>query len=404
MNVIEFNGVYKKFRKGERFNSLRDAIPNLFRKNNGLVNEEFWALNNVSFDIKKGDVLGIIGPNGAGKSTILKLLSKIMNPNKGEIKIRGRISALIEVAAGFHDELTGKENIYLNGTILGMSRKEINSKFDKIVEFSGLAEFINTPVKRYSSGMHSRLGFSVAAHLDPDILLVDEVLAVGDISFQAKCAQKMRELLNSGATIVLVSHNLSLIQSLCKRVILLNKGVIAQDGATDEVIPYYENIVYQEQEQEIRKKDISGDYFLKPNQDTIVNISNVAFFNNEHNKKNIFKFDELTYIEVDYYAREMIESPVFSLDIIRADGVLCCSSNTKDNSGFIGKISGKGTVTIDLGKMGLAPGIYITKISVWDRDMIHPYVIRKKDIFRIETDSRNKQIDGIFLPRLVWSK
>ena len=197
MNIIEFNHVWKKFKKGEKFNSLRDAIPNLFRSfsnGNSLEKQEFWALQDVSFQITKGEVLGIIGPNGAGKSTILKLLSRIMKPNKGEMKINGRLSALIEITAGFHPELTGRENAYLNGTILGMRKKEIDAKFDDIVEFSGLREFIDTPVKRYSSGMYSRLGFSVAANMDPDILLVDEVLSVGDIAFQAKCAQKMREL------------------------------------------------------------------------------------------------------------------------------------------------------------------------------------------------------------------
>src|SRR3989338_5611288 len=238
MNVIEFENVWKKFKKGEKFNSLRDSIPAFFKSLAGnksddiLAEKEFWAVKGVSFNVKKADVIGIMGPNGAGKSTILKLLSRIIIPNKGAMRINGRLSALIEVTAGFHPELTGRENIYLNGTILGMKKREIDQKFDEIVEFSGISEFIDTPVKRYSSGMYSRLGFSVAAHVNPDVLLVDEVLSVGDIAFRAKCAQKMRELLKSGATIVLVSHQLSLIQNLCKRVILLDQGEIIMDGPT----------------------------------------------------------------------------------------------------------------------------------------------------------------------------
>ncbi|HDZ76966.1 MAG TPA: ABC transporter ATP-binding protein, partial [Candidatus Omnitrophica bacterium] len=295
MNVIEFNNVSKKFKKGERFNSLRDSIPNFFRnivsKNKNkeaLDSKEFWAVKDVSFNIKKGDVLGIIGPNGAGKSTILKLLSRIMNPTKGEMKITGRLSALIEVTAGFHNELTGRENTYLNGTILGMTRKEIDSKFDEILEFSGIGEFIDTPVKRYSSGMYSRLGFSVAAHMNPDILLVDEVLSVGDIAFQAKCAQKMRELLDSGTTIILVSHNISLIQSLCKRVILLDKGEILKDGGPEEVIPFYESIIYAQREEELKKQIAHSDYKVKLDEELPVKISNVLIYNGTLEKKDSF--------------------------------------------------------------------------------------------------------------------
>ena len=255
--VLEFNHVWKKFKKGEKINSLRDAIPHLFTrgdKNIALQTQEFWAVKDISFNIEKGEVVGIMGANGAGKSTVLKLLSRIIVPNKGSMKVNGRLSALIEVTAGFHPELTGRENVYLNATILGMRKKEIDDKFDEIVEFSGVKEFIDTPVKRYSSGMYSRLGFSVAAHMNPDILLVDEVLSVGDISFQAKCAQKIRELLSSGTTIVLVSHQLDMIQSLCKRVILLQNGEVIKDGPTDLVIPHYQNIIYEKKEDDLRAK------------------------------------------------------------------------------------------------------------------------------------------------------
>lgn len=410
MNAIEFNKVSKKFRKGEKFNSLRDSIPNFFRsrllknKENGLGKQEFWALRDVSFQIKEGEVVGIIGPNGAGKSTILKLLSGIMNPNKGDVKIRGRLSALIEVAAGFHADLTGRENIYLNGTIMGMTRKEIDSKFDEIVEFSGLAEFIDTPVKRYSSGMFSRLGFSVAAHMDPDVLLVDEVLAVGDIAFQAKCVQKMRELLSSGVTIILVSHNLSLVQALCKRAILLDKGEIQKEGSPAEVIPYYENIVYKQTEEELKKKASHADYRVKIKQESKVRISDVLLYDGNSEQKASFNIQEPISIKIEYEANEKIDAPTFSLEIIRSDGVLCCFSDSRNNGLKINSIEGKGSIKVDLGKISLAPGLYMTRISIWDKDMIHPYEIRNKDVLRIESDTVRHSINPVFISQCIWEE
>lgn len=198
-----------------------------------------FALNGVSFDVKKGEVIGIIGRNGAGKSTLLKVLSKITTPTKGHVAVRGRISSLLEVGTGFHPELTGRDNIYLNGTILGMTKKEIDSKFEEIVEFSGMEKFLDTPVKRYSSGMKVRLAFSVAAHLEPEILIIDEVLAVGDAEFQKKCLNKMENVSTQGRTVLFVSHNLPAVLRLCPRSILLKEGKVIKDGPSTEVIPYY---------------------------------------------------------------------------------------------------------------------------------------------------------------------
>jgi len=244
-NVLEVQGIFKKFRRGELYDSLRDLVPALTRRlvhrerARDLDQREFWALQDVSFSVQRGEAFGIIGGNGAGKSTILKLLTGIMRPTKGSIRVDGRISALIEVSAGFHPDLTGRENIYLNGAILGMKRDEIQRRFDAIVAFSGLEEFIDTPVKRYSSGMYARLGFSVAAHVDPDVLLVDEVLSVGDYLFQQKCIERMNTVLASGATIVFVSHNLQAVANLCRRSLLLERGTVQMVGPTAEVIPTY---------------------------------------------------------------------------------------------------------------------------------------------------------------------
>ena len=242
---LEMEHVFKKFKKGEIHDSLRDLIPALTggllrRARSGrLEGREFWALQDVSFQVGRGEAFGIIGANGAGKSTILKLLSNIMKPTKGTLHVRGTLSALIEVSAGFHPDLTGRENIYLGGAVLGMSRQRIRAKFDEIVAFSGLAEFIDTPVKRYSSGMFTRLGFSVAAHVDPDILIVDEVLSVGDFVFQRKCVERMNAVLASGTTVVFVSHNLRAVADLCPRSLFLERGRVAAIGPTDDVIKAY---------------------------------------------------------------------------------------------------------------------------------------------------------------------
>ena len=239
--VLEVSGLYKRFRKGEIHDSLRDLIPALARRavKGQLRMQEFWALHDINFEVNRGEAFGIIGNNGAGKSTLLKLLCRILQPTAGSLTAKGRVSALIEVGAGFHPDLTGRENIFLNGTILGMRRAEIRSKFDAIVAFSELEEFIDTPVKRYSSGMYARLGFSVAAHVDPDVLIVDEVLSVGDWAFQSKSTEKMRQIMAGGATIVFVSHNLRTVADLCHRVMLVDHGRVAGIGPAQEIIKAY---------------------------------------------------------------------------------------------------------------------------------------------------------------------
>jgi ABC-type polysaccharide/polyol phosphate transport system ATPase subunit len=244
-NVLEVHGVYKQFRRGERYYSLRDLVPALTRRlvrgQRPLASHEqlFWALHDVSFSVQRGEAFGIIGGNGAGKSTMLKLLTGIMRPTRGSIRVRGRVSALIEVTAGFHHELTGRENVYLYGAIMGLTRQEIRKRFDAIVAFSGLEPFIDTPVKRYSSGMYARLGFSVAAHVDPDVLLIDEVLSVGDYLFQQKCLERMNAAIAGGATVVFVSHNLRELATLCRRSLLLEQGRVQKIGPTPEVIRTY---------------------------------------------------------------------------------------------------------------------------------------------------------------------
>ena len=244
---VIFDGVWKKFRRGERADSLRDLIPAVARRmvRGKLPADEledgsgdFWALRDVSFEVRPGEALGIIGSNGAGKSTILKLLTKILKPTRGTSAVYGRTGALIEVAAGFHADLTGRENIYLQGAILGMKRSEIARTMDEIIDFADLGEFIDTPVKRFSSGMSARLGFSIAAHLDPDVLIIDEVLSVGDMAFQARCLERMKLFKSRGVAIVFVSHNLQQVASLCDRGIFLQHEVRAQGAVQDALAAY----------------------------------------------------------------------------------------------------------------------------------------------------------------------
>jgi lipopolysaccharide transport system ATP-binding protein len=245
--AIKVENLSKKYIIGSGASgSLRETLSNAWHSTFGgrrTDTEEFWALRDINFEIKKGEAVGIIGRNGAGKSTLLKLLSKITYPTTGKITMNGRVSSLLEVGTGFHPELTGRENIYLNGTILGMSRKEVKAKFDEIVDFSGVEKFLDTPVKRYSSGMYVRLAFAVAAHLEPEILIIDEVLAVGDAEFQKKCLGKMDEVAKGGRTVLFVSHNMGAIQSLCDKGILLKSGIINRIGDVEQVIlEYLDNV------------------------------------------------------------------------------------------------------------------------------------------------------------------
>lgn len=240
--VIEVVDVWKMFRLyRERANMLKEVFTNLFR--GGDKYDEFWALKGVSFYVQKGEAVGIIGKNGAGKSTIFKLISRVIAPERGGIKARGKISPLIELEAGLHPELTGLENIYLNGAIYGMSKEAVEEKLEEIIEFSGLGQFIHSPIRTYSSGMHARLGFSLAVNVDADILLVDEVLAVGDAEFQRRCYDKIKQLKKNGITIVYVSHQLKTVVNLCEKVIWLDKGEMKMVGEPQAVVEEYLNSI-----------------------------------------------------------------------------------------------------------------------------------------------------------------
>jgi lipopolysaccharide transport system ATP-binding protein len=350
--AIEFNGVWKKFVRGEKFDSLRDLIPSmaklLFSSDRPeLQKKEFWALQDVSFKVGHGDALGIIGPNGSGKSTALKLLSRILRPDKGSLRVKGRMSTLIELGAGFHPDLTGRENIYLNGTILGMKRSEINKKFDQIVEFSELKDFLDTPVKRYSSGMHARLGFSVAAHVDPEILIVDEVLSVGDYHFQEKCFSKMREFVQNGATLVFVSHNLTAISTLCKNVLVLRYGVPVFHGGVSAGIQKYHSFY----EEEMRS--------------SVVELTSVRLKAADGVEREIFEPGERAILEVELKALSAISNAHAGLQVHTADGqlifVTATSRLTNKRLNLVAGESARVAFTLDLNMYG---GVFLLGFTV----------------------------------------
>ncbi|MHB1120281.1 MAG: ABC transporter ATP-binding protein [Bellilinea sp.] len=257
--AIRVNGLGKRYRIGSlhaaNYRTLRDSLVGLFQHREKLPNGHIWALRDISFDVKQGQVLGVIGRNGAGKSTLLKLLSRVTEPTEGEAEIHGRVGSLLEVGTGFHPELTGRENIYLNGAILGMKRAEIDRKFDEIVAFSEVEQFIETPVKRYSSGMYLRLAFAVAAHLEPEILVVDEVLAVGDAEFQRKCLGKMGDVAREGRTVLFVSHNMSAVLRLTDETIVIDKGSLLMRAPTPEAVDFYLSRGYSQEGQRIWEPD-----------------------------------------------------------------------------------------------------------------------------------------------------
>jgi lipopolysaccharide transport system ATP-binding protein len=313
--------------------------------------EDFWALRGVSLEIQPGEVVGIIGRNGAGKSTLLKLLSRITVPTEGRICVNGRVASLLEVGTGFHQELTGRENIFLNGAVLGMSRSEIIRKFDEIVAFSEVEEFLDTPVKRYSSGMYVRLAFAVAAHLEPEILIVDEVLAVGDAAFQKKCLGKMGSFAQSGRTVLFVSHNMEAVRSLCQRCVWMKNGRVHGDGKCEEVIESYFNEVSSEQS------------FFYQNAEYGLTIERVVLKNYRGEETTQFRPGEDLTVEVSYKAEKQIDKPIMAIGVLGATGS-CFTSNMLLDGHRPDSLDGTGRITCTFRSIPLLPQSYTVKMMV----------------------------------------
>jgi lipopolysaccharide transport system ATP-binding protein len=367
--AIRCEGLGKQYRIGERerYKALRDTITDtmtapfrwLRNPQSAIRNprsSSFWALKDVSFEIKRGEVVGIIGRNGAGKSTLLKVLSRITAPTTGEVGIRGRVGSLLEVGTGFHPELTGRENIYLNGAILGMKKTEIGRKFDEIVAFAEIEQFIDTPVKRYSSGMFVRLAFSVAAHLEPEILIVDEVLAVGDVAFQKKCLGKIKEVKGDGRTVILVSHNMAAVQSLCQIAILLSSGKITTIGSTDEVVRHHLSSA----------KHIFGRHSLAPTELQYNSIIRNAYLVDEHeNVTTSIPIGASVTVRMHLSPHRRISRPIFGIGVDNYLGVRVVGFNSIMNTVLdIEAISNTCMVECKIPSLLLSPGEYRIKLAI----------------------------------------
>jgi len=345
---LTFNKVSKRYRVRKELAQDASSHP-IIRKIQSLRRpaQDFWAVREVSFEVERGEALGIIGHNGAGKSTVLKLLANITAPTTGEIVINGRLSALIEVGSGFHPELTGRENIYLNGSILGMRRREISEKLDSIVDFAGVRQFLDTPVKRFSSGMYVRLGFSIAAHLDPDILLLDEVLAVGDAAFQAKCLQRINELKEAGTTIVFISHDLGAVERVCDRVLLMQRGEVVTDGSPAQAISEYQRLS-SSLEVPTHSVKLSKE----------AEITSVNLYRSEADDFSTFHTGEPLTICVNYTAHERVKDATFEVFISTPEGEIQCHLTTELNNKRIDLEPGNGSIVFTCEALGLSPDLY----------------------------------------------
>jgi len=368
--AIKFENVSKRFilhhTRPHSFQEL--VIGALWRSRS---QEELWALKDVSFEVERGEMLGIIGPNGSGKSTVLKLITHILEPTSGRITVDGKVSALIELGAGFHPDLTGRENIYLNGSILGLSQEEMEAKFKEIVEFSELERFINVPLKHYSSGMYMRLGFAIAISVEPDILLIDEVLAVGDESFQKKCLAKIEEFKQQGKTMVFVSHALETVRKLCDKAIWLEQGRIRSMGSPDRVIyeylddlrrkegvaldEKYRRLRYELEEQQQENRWGSGE----------VEIYNVQLLGEDGEEKHVYRTGDTMIVRLRYRVKEPVDDLTFGVGIHRDDGLHIHSTNTLAEKVRYDAEVGEGVVELEYPELPLSTGAYAVSVGVW---------------------------------------
>lgn len=372
------------------YHQLAETLRVPFRRGGRQKNREFWALQDISFTARQGEALGVIGHNGAGKSTLLKILSRITEPTSGRARIYGRVGSLLEVGTGFHPELTGRENIFLNGAIIGMKREEIRRLFDAIVDFAEIEEFIDTPVKRYSSGMYVRLAFAVSAHLRPEILIIDEVLSVGDLQFQRKCTAYAEELQKSGATILLVSHNMFVVKALCNRVLYLSHGGMKGDGTPEEVIPIFE-----------REGAAAGSQY-SPEAGVAISITDVELFDESGNRRAIFDFGERMRIRLSYETPQEIENPNFVVSLVRSDEIACCNYSTALDDFPIPVLCGEGTIEVTTPPLKLVSESYEIHVLVWDKDFKRPYCFRKGVSFHVRHHLFSTHF-GIFHEDAQWS-
>ncbi len=366
--IISVSNLGKQYRlgSGAGHDTLRDHIAHgfrwLFRRTKegpDLAGEDFWALRGVSFAVKQGEVVGIIGRNGAGKSTLLKVLSQITEPTEGEVRVRGRVASLLEVGTGFHPELSGRENVFLNGAILGMSKAEIKRKFDEIVAFAEVERFLDTPVKRYSSGMYVRLAFAVAAHLEPEILVVDEVLAVGDSAFQKKCLGKMHDVAGQGRTVLFVSHNMAAVSNLCQRGIVLERGCVKFDGSAKDALQIYNTSTLSAGASSGGAANV---IYARPGEDAPGNfsITRIEMFDPAGSPKSCVSSGDAVVFRVTYFAKREAARGSVQLQFAGFDGSKILNLSTEPDSGFSMSLEpGEHAVECVIDQLPLAAGQFI---------------------------------------------
>lgn len=380
-NAIEVKNLTKKFKVYfDKGSELKERL--LFRSRNRY--EERWVLNGVSFEVKKGEAIGLIGHNGCGKSTTLKLLSKIIYPDTGSIEMKGRVSSLIELGAGFHPDMSGRENIYTNAAIFGLTKKEIDARFDDIVAFSELEKFIDNPVRTYSSGMYMRLAFSVAINVNADILLIDEILAVGDSNFQAKCFNRLREIKAHGTTIVIVSHSLSQIEQICDRTIWLQSGLIQGEGSPRDIHPVYLDYMGEQRQaiaekEAARQKDKAEGAKTEtakdekaPEVDKNKNrwgngnarIDKIVMLNSKKEEQNVFATGEDIIIRIEYSVEKVVKDAVFGIGIFRGDGLQCYGTNTRIDKKSEFDLTESGMMELNISNIGLLPSEYVLDFAI----------------------------------------
>jgi homopolymeric O-antigen transport system ATP-binding protein len=395
---VRFENVSKRFLKGESATALRDLIPKLVRKIRGKsvgpVDREFWALKDVSFEVGEGEVLGLIGANGAGKSTTLKLVAGILRANAGVISVNGTLSALIEVAAGFHPDLTGRENIFLNGSVLGLKRRIIKERLEEIIDFAELRDFIDTPVKRYSSGMHMRLGFAVAVHVDPQILLIDEVLAVGDLAFRRKCLARIQDLKERGKTILFVSHKMFDVRSICDRVIFLKDGGIYRDGNAVDVTKLFEREMLEKS-----LAQVVGQAQSQRAGGSKVTIIDVEATDLEGREVEAIRTGDPLRVRVRMDAGEPVDGPILSVALLRSDGRRVCVATTRILGPEIKRFEGHTEFEVVFDRLDLIEEYYTVETVIWNKEMSIPVAQYVNPTVRVSDDCLPLNRPGIFHPR-----
>jgi len=398
----------KQYKIGEaQHNTLRDQITagvkSLLKRSEEKKRRKdiFWALDDVSFEIKTGEMVGIIGHNGAGKSTLLKVLSRITEPTQGRAEIHGRVGSLLEVGTGFHFELTGRENVYLYGAILGMTKAEIERKFKKIVEFSEIEQFLDTAVKHYSSGMYVRLAFAVAAHLDPEILLIDEVLSVGDLAFQRKCMEQARSLRESDATVIVVSHNMFSIKAMCDRVLYFSHGKILADGPPNEVIPLYEKDILGGAGALDTPRWAEAKLGNDPAQRPVV-ITDMRILDEAGAPRTVLDFGERARVRVKYEMRQSIKNLNFVIALIRSDGVACCNYSAELDGFKICDKLGEGAFEVLMPPIKLVADLYSIHVIAWDEKFQQLYGAQIGGSFHVRHKLFNGHF-GVFHESAEWS-